>query len=77
MHGISIIYREKNQNAKIRTVLISHRLLWPSYLSVSNVEILKFIQQFNTTIHINEAISLVLERALLDLSRMTSHNNKT
>ncbi len=30
------------------------------------------------TIHINEAISLVLVRALLEYrSRMTSHNNKT
>ncbi len=31
-----------------------------------------------TTIHINEAISLVIVRALLEYrSRMTSHNNKT
>ncbi len=31
-----------------------------------------------TTIHINEVISLVLVRALLEYrSRMTSHNNKT
>ena len=36
------------------------------------------LQCIYTTIHINEAISLVLVRALLEYrSRMTSHNNKT